>query len=342
MKLKPLSIGLAAAGLLGAAGYGLYAMGMNRGMGMATAPASASGGASNGSDAGLAAEHRRGRGGHAPSHRLGHQGRRGRPRDGQEGPLLPRPDGAGQQVREAGQVAVHGHDVGARLCRWRQRRQQGHGQPAHPAEPGRAHGCQVTEGTLSPQVSAVGSIAFNERDQVIVQARATGYVERLNVRATLDRVAKGQAAGRAVCAGLDCGAGRVPVRAPDARHRPRGTGRRRAPAHAPGRHERQRRSRWSKAAGRTQPRIHACRTDRRCRHRVDGARRHDGDGRRHAVPHQRHSAPCGPMPKCQRARQRCCGPAPRSKRRSPAVPGAKFDGKRAGHSFPRSTRRRER
>ena len=51
----------------------------------------------------------------------------------------------------------------------------------------------VTEGTLSPQVSAVGSIAFNERDQVIVQARATGYVERLHVRATLDRVAKGQA-----------------------------------------------------------------------------------------------------------------------------------------------------
>jgi Cu(I)/Ag(I) efflux system membrane fusion protein len=50
----------------------------------------------------------------------------------------------------------------------------------------------VTEGTLSPQVSAVGSIAFNERDQVIVQARATGYVERLQVRATLDRVAKGQ------------------------------------------------------------------------------------------------------------------------------------------------------
>lgn len=50
----------------------------------------------------------------------------------------------------------------------------------------------VTEGTLSPQVSAVGSIAFNERDQVVVQARATGYVERLHVRATLDRVAKGQ------------------------------------------------------------------------------------------------------------------------------------------------------
>ena len=50
----------------------------------------------------------------------------------------------------------------------------------------------VVQGTLTPQVSAVGSIAFNERDQVIVQARATGYVERLHVRATLDRVAKGQ------------------------------------------------------------------------------------------------------------------------------------------------------
>jgi len=50
----------------------------------------------------------------------------------------------------------------------------------------------VTQGTLSPQVSAVGSIAFNERDQSVVQVRATGYVERLYVRATLDRVAKGQ------------------------------------------------------------------------------------------------------------------------------------------------------
>lgn len=51
---------------------------------------------------------------------------------------------------------------------------------------------EVREGMLSPQVSAVGSIAFNERDQAVVQARATAYVERLSVRATLDRVAKGQ------------------------------------------------------------------------------------------------------------------------------------------------------
>jgi len=51
----------------------------------------------------------------------------------------------------------------------------------------------VTEGLLSPPIDAVGSIAFNERDQAVVQARAAGHVERLLVRATLDRVARGQA-----------------------------------------------------------------------------------------------------------------------------------------------------
>ena len=50
----------------------------------------------------------------------------------------------------------------------------------------------VSEGSLSPQVSTVGTIAFNERDQAIVQVRTTGYMERLHVRAALDRVTKGQ------------------------------------------------------------------------------------------------------------------------------------------------------
>lgn len=50
----------------------------------------------------------------------------------------------------------------------------------------------VTDGTLSPQISAVGSIAYNERDQATIQSRAAGFVERLHVRATLDKVAKGQ------------------------------------------------------------------------------------------------------------------------------------------------------
>lgn len=50
----------------------------------------------------------------------------------------------------------------------------------------------VTEGTLTPVVSSVGAIAWNERDRVTLQARAMGYVEKLHVRATLDPVIKGQ------------------------------------------------------------------------------------------------------------------------------------------------------
>ena len=50
----------------------------------------------------------------------------------------------------------------------------------------------VVEAAMAPQVSAVGSIAFNERDQAVVQARTQGFVEKLHVRATLDRVGKDQ------------------------------------------------------------------------------------------------------------------------------------------------------
>jgi Cu(I)/Ag(I) efflux system membrane fusion protein len=51
---------------------------------------------------------------------------------------------------------------------------------------------EVEEGVLQPRVIAVGSIAWNERDQSVVQARAAGYLEKLHVRATLDRVRAGQ------------------------------------------------------------------------------------------------------------------------------------------------------
>lgn len=50
----------------------------------------------------------------------------------------------------------------------------------------------VSEASMAPQLTAVGSIAFNEREQAVIQARATGYVERMHVRATLDKVSKGQ------------------------------------------------------------------------------------------------------------------------------------------------------
>lgn len=51
---------------------------------------------------------------------------------------------------------------------------------------------EVISGVLAPKFSTVGVIAYNERSQILVQARATGYIERLHVRATLDQVKKGQ------------------------------------------------------------------------------------------------------------------------------------------------------
>ena len=51
---------------------------------------------------------------------------------------------------------------------------------------------EVSAGTLAPQLSAVGSVVWNERDQAVVQARASGFVERVMARATLDRVVAGQ------------------------------------------------------------------------------------------------------------------------------------------------------
>ena len=50
----------------------------------------------------------------------------------------------------------------------------------------------VTEGRLGSQVTASGSISWNERDQVVVQARASAFVEKLFVRANLDPVRAGQ------------------------------------------------------------------------------------------------------------------------------------------------------
>lgn len=52
---------------------------------------------------------------------------------------------------------------------------------------------EVKEGSLATALESVGSLAWNERDLYLVQARANGYVERLYVRAPLDRVSKGQA-----------------------------------------------------------------------------------------------------------------------------------------------------
>ena len=51
---------------------------------------------------------------------------------------------------------------------------------------------EVSKGVLSSTVEAVGSVAYNERDVAVVQARANGFLERLYVRAPLDSVRQGQ------------------------------------------------------------------------------------------------------------------------------------------------------
>ena len=203
MKRKLLSTGLvvvAVLGLLGAAGYGLYMTGMNRGIGMSAAPASTAASAPGASGTSATAA--------APTESLPQSIAQGEdatrrhiaagikagevdPATGKKilyyhDPMVPgnkfdKPakspfmdmmlvpvyadsDGDGSKVTVSPRVQ---QNLGVRTA-------------------------EVVEGTLSPQVAAVGSVAWNERDQVIVQARATGFVERLFVRATLDRVAKGQ------------------------------------------------------------------------------------------------------------------------------------------------------
>lgn len=50
----------------------------------------------------------------------------------------------------------------------------------------------VTAGRLPSGVVAVGSVAYNDRDVALVQARSNGFVERQYVRAALDPVKRGQ------------------------------------------------------------------------------------------------------------------------------------------------------
>lgn len=51
---------------------------------------------------------------------------------------------------------------------------------------------EVRRGSQAMPLEAVGSVAYNERDVAVVQARANGYIERLFVRAPLDPVRRGQ------------------------------------------------------------------------------------------------------------------------------------------------------
>ncbi|TDQ45713.1 efflux RND transporter periplasmic adaptor subunit [Permianibacter aggregans] len=51
----------------------------------------------------------------------------------------------------------------------------------------------VQRGDMNTEITAVGSVAWNERKREVLQARANGFVEKLHVRAELDHVKKGEA-----------------------------------------------------------------------------------------------------------------------------------------------------
>jgi membrane fusion protein, copper/silver efflux system len=190
MNFKPLLIGLIGVGMLGAGGYGLYAVGMKHGMNSAsTVPAAASDAGANAPDPQPQSIAQ----GEEATRRHIASGIKAGDTDPSTGkkilyyhdPMVPgnrfdKP--AKSPFMDMMLVPVYADSDSGKVT-VSPRIQQNLG----------VRTALVTEGALSAEVAAFGNIAFNERDQVILQARATSYVERLHVRATLDRVAKGQA-----------------------------------------------------------------------------------------------------------------------------------------------------
>ncbi len=169
MTTKRLLLALAALGLLGAAGYGLYSIGMDRGMKMASPSPGAV----------------------MPAGGSAQQAGAIDPATGKKvlywhDPMVP-----GQKFDRPGKspfmdmqlVPVYADDAGDEgTVTISPRVQQNLG----------VRTADVTKGTLAPAVEAVGSVAYNERDMAVVQARSDGFVEKLYVRAPLDPVRKGQ------------------------------------------------------------------------------------------------------------------------------------------------------
>ena len=148
---------LAALAVLSALGYGLYWLGMNQGMEMGGEPASAP--AADGEERKVLYWHDP----MVPGHKFDKPGKSPF-MDMQLVPVY------ADEAGDAGTVSISPRvqqNLGIRTA-------------------------EVTRGNLRAEVVAVGSVAYNERDVALVQARSNGFVERLYVRASLDRVRKGQ------------------------------------------------------------------------------------------------------------------------------------------------------
>ena len=155
MNKRTIIIGVVATLAAAAAGYGVYTLGMNRGMQHAAAPAPA---ADSGGRKVLYWHDPM-----VPGHRFDKPGK---------SPFMDMqlvPVYADEAPAEGG-VAISSRvqqNLGVRLA-------------------------EAKMGEVAQAVEAVGSVAYNERDVALVQARANGFLEKLHVRAPLDRVRRGQ------------------------------------------------------------------------------------------------------------------------------------------------------
>ena len=169
MKIGHLVAALAAAGFLGVTGYGLYRIGMDRGMKMASPPSGPAAPESG-----------------SPQQSRAVDAATGRKVLYWHDPMVP-----GQKFDKPGKspymdmqlVPVYADNPGDEgKVTISPRMQQNLG----------VRTAEVVEGVIVQTVEAVGSVAYNERDLAVVQARNNGFVEKLYVRAPLDPVRKGQ------------------------------------------------------------------------------------------------------------------------------------------------------
>ncbi len=166
MKTQTLIVALVAAGTIGASGYGVYRLGMNRGMQIqdGSAPSPAADIAGN----------------------MKTDAASGKKVLYWHDPMVP-----GQKFDKPGKspfmdmqlvpVYADGNDDSGNVT-ISPRMQQNLG----------VRTAEVTTGKLKQTLEAPGSVAYNERDVAVVTARTGGYVEKLYVRAPLDPVRKGQ------------------------------------------------------------------------------------------------------------------------------------------------------
>ena len=156
MKSRTAVLLVLGAALLGAGGYGLYWIGMSRGMKM------------------------------APASSAGKDSRTGKRILYWHDPMVP-----GQKFDKPGKspfmdmqlVPVYAGEEDEGTVSVDPRMQQSLG----------VRTAEVVKGAIAPAVEAVGSVGYDERDVAAVQARGSGFVEKLYVRAPLDPVRKGQA-----------------------------------------------------------------------------------------------------------------------------------------------------